>query len=104
MFDLAASSQILGILDSMNCWVLSVEEAPLNLVTSDALYGRGFAHKSVEVSVLLSRSKLLIFSHSGTTHPSLSRNLVSVDDCGRSYTPETSEDFLEGLELLQRSI
>jgi len=120
MFDLAARSPIQRILDSMNCRILDVEEESLHLVTSDSPvvlfdashdpdspYGRGFAHKSVEVSIPLSQNKLLIFSHSSITDSRLSRErvrhinrrmIVAADRF--IYTPETSEEFLEDMDLL----
>lgn len=120
MFDLAESSPIAGILDSMNCRILSVEKESFYLVTSDSPvvlfdashdpsspYGRGFAHKSVEVSIPLSQSKLLVFSHSRIPHSTLSKELVRhfnqrmiVAADRFIYTPENSEEFLEDMERL----
>ncbi len=120
MFNLASSSPITGILDTMNCCVLSTEEESLPLVTSDSPvvffdashdpnspYGRGFAHKSAEVSIPLSQSKLLIFSHSNIADSTLSKDRVRhfnqrmIVAANRFiYTPKTSKEFQEDMNLL----
>lgn len=122
MFDLASQSPIPKILDSMNCRILKVEEDSSNLITSDtpvvlydadhdpkSPYGRGFAHKSVEVTISLSSKMLLFFSHADIPHSSLTHNSVRhfnqrmiVGAERFIYMQKASEELLADLQRLHK--